>query len=118
MSLTELLSDVSPVTAAATTYNSREMDFIDSPNKRIIFSIISRYILSPVVSKTVFNLLDSLENGQSITLTDLLINVPSKIRPDKTSREQLIQDLSDSNLFSIRRPRKNSFVISKTSHYV
>ena len=84
----------------------------------IIFSIISKYILSPVVAKTIVNHLDSLENGQSITLTNLLINIPSRIRPDKTAKEQLIQELSDSNLFSIRRPRQNSFVISKTSHYV
>ena len=117
MRLNESLSDVFPV-AASLPSNSRENVFIESPSKRIVFTIVSRYISSPIVANNVVNLLDRLEIGQSITLSDLLASTPSKIRPDKLLREQLVQELSDSNLFSIRRPRQNAILISKTLNYV
>ena len=84
-------------------------------NLRITYRIFIKYLESQIVSFSLASRLHSLQVNEIITLSALLKSITSKNRPEREILLQMINELSDTNLFNIDQSKPNRIQISKRS---
>ena len=87
-----------------------------SSNRPAVLAILSRYFTSAYQCNITVNRLDSIPEGSSVTLTELVKNIPSKHRPPMENRLQMLAELENSGLFKFKSEKRN-IVIEKGRLY-
>jgi len=90
---------------------------ISGPNTEAVYEIVSKYINSPKQIRKVVESLESIPLNESVTANEIMKIVSSHSRPSANLRDQMIQELSDANLFYSTAHRKKYLLLTKGSRY-
>ena len=96
----------------------RDFETEGSANRPSLHAIISRYFLSPVVSRNITNRLDSLEIGEPLLLNNLMKSTGPESRPNNETKMQMLVDLRNANLFNFVIGKWKAITIVKGSAYI